>query len=66
MLTYPGARHGEWKKKSSGAPHLAPVFTVRCFGSQIVAFIEVPGARGAGAFGPQIGAIGPNLIALPV
>ena len=31
-----------------------PSLTVRCFGSQIVAFIEVPGARGAGAFGPAI------------
>jgi hypothetical protein len=45
---------------------LAPVLTVRCLGSQIVAFIEVPFARGAGAFGPQIGAIGPNSIGLPV
>lgn len=66
VLTYPGALQGEWKKKSSGAPHLAPVLTVRCFGSQMVAFIEVPLARGAGAFGPQIGAIGPNWIGLPV
>ena len=42
------------------------MFTVRCAGSQIVAFIEVPLARGAGAFGPQIGAMGPNWIGLPV
>ena len=43
-------------------PHSAAVLTVRWAGSQIVAFIDVPFARGEGAVGPQIGAFGPNSI----